>query len=267
MEEKKHCKWYDEEFCTNDKSPCVADFCPVVEYPELCKCRELDKDINVRSKDDTEIDVGMLEEALVDTLKEVAIKFSKDSYICRVLADTINFIHRLQSENEQLMERVFDCTAVIEYNEKCSKEIQAATILLEQRNKEIAEQKAEIERLNGCILTYAETLGNEQQKNAELQTKVDKLKAENAILNKQVDRNDKAIVREMNIGYKNERQAVKDTTREILQGFNKWLKQAISDSYDKSVKGSAYQGGRNNAFHEVKELVKRVAESKGVEVE
>ena len=35
----------------------------------------------------------------------------------------------------------------MEYNEKCSKEIQAATILLEQRNKEIAEQKAEIERL------------------------------------------------------------------------------------------------------------------------
>lgn len=114
MEEKKHCKWYNDEFCTNDKSPCVADYCPVVEYPELCKCREFDKDINVRSKDDTD----------------------------------------------------------------------------------------------------------------------------------------------------------KDTAKEILQGFYKWLNQAISDSYDKSVKGSyAYQGGRNNAFHEVKNLVKKVAESKGVEVE
>ena len=40
MEEKKHCKWYNAEFCTNDKSPCVADYCPVVEYPELCKFRE-----------------------------------------------------------------------------------------------------------------------------------------------------------------------------------------------------------------------------------
>ena len=55
MEEKKHCKWYNDEFCTNDKSPCVADYCPVVEYPELCKCREFDKDINARSKDDEEI--------------------------------------------------------------------------------------------------------------------------------------------------------------------------------------------------------------------
>jgi hypothetical protein len=42
MEEKKHCKWYNDEFCTNGDSPCVADYCPVVEYPELCKCRELD---------------------------------------------------------------------------------------------------------------------------------------------------------------------------------------------------------------------------------
>lgn len=40
MDEKKHCKWYHEEFCTNDKSPCVADYCPCVEYPELCKLSE-----------------------------------------------------------------------------------------------------------------------------------------------------------------------------------------------------------------------------------
>jgi hypothetical protein len=48
--EEKHCKWYNDEFCTNGDSPCVADYCPVVEYPELCKHREVDKDINVRSK-------------------------------------------------------------------------------------------------------------------------------------------------------------------------------------------------------------------------
>ena len=45
-----------------------------------------------------------------------------------------------KAEIERLMERVFDCTAVIEYNEKCSKEIQAATILIEKRNKEIAKE-------------------------------------------------------------------------------------------------------------------------------
>lgn len=59
----------------------------------------------------------------------------------------------------------------------------------------------------------------------------------------------------------------KDTEKEILQGFNKWLNQAISISYEKSVKGSVRYGGMNNAFHEVKELVKKVAEEKGVEVE
>lgn len=37
---KQTCKWYHEEFCTNDKSPCVADYCPVVEYPELCRYLE-----------------------------------------------------------------------------------------------------------------------------------------------------------------------------------------------------------------------------------
>ena len=36
-EEKKHCKWYNDEFCTNEDSPCVADYCPCVQYPELCK--------------------------------------------------------------------------------------------------------------------------------------------------------------------------------------------------------------------------------------
>jgi hypothetical protein len=47
----------------------------------------------------------------------------------------------------------------------------------------------------------------------------------------------------------------------------KWIKQAISDSYEEAVKGSVRYGGKNTAFHEVKELVKKVAESKGVEVE
>ena len=40
MIERKHCKWYNEEMCTNVDSPCVADYCPVVQYPELCKYRE-----------------------------------------------------------------------------------------------------------------------------------------------------------------------------------------------------------------------------------
>lgn len=40
MKEKKHCKWYNDEICTNGDSPCVADRCPCVDYPELCKLRK-----------------------------------------------------------------------------------------------------------------------------------------------------------------------------------------------------------------------------------
>ena len=31
------CKYYQDEFCVNASSPCVADWCPCAEYPELCK--------------------------------------------------------------------------------------------------------------------------------------------------------------------------------------------------------------------------------------
>jgi hypothetical protein len=47
MEEIKDCKWYHDEFCTNGDSPCVADYCPVVEYYTLCKYYENDTDTTV----------------------------------------------------------------------------------------------------------------------------------------------------------------------------------------------------------------------------
>lgn len=31
------CKHYKDEFCVNASSPCVADYCTCVEYPNLCK--------------------------------------------------------------------------------------------------------------------------------------------------------------------------------------------------------------------------------------
>ena len=31
------CKHYQDEFCVNAASPCVADYCPCVEYPGLCR--------------------------------------------------------------------------------------------------------------------------------------------------------------------------------------------------------------------------------------
>ena len=31
------CKYYQDDFCVNAASPCVADWCPCAEYPELCR--------------------------------------------------------------------------------------------------------------------------------------------------------------------------------------------------------------------------------------
>lgn len=31
------CEYYHNEFCVNDECPYCADYCPVTEYPEVCK--------------------------------------------------------------------------------------------------------------------------------------------------------------------------------------------------------------------------------------
>lgn len=38
--DKATCKWCYDEFCTNDECPYRADYCPVTEYPEVCKFAE-----------------------------------------------------------------------------------------------------------------------------------------------------------------------------------------------------------------------------------
>ena len=150
--------------------------------------------------------------------------------------NALTLIQRLQDENKRLMERVFDCTAVIEYNEKCSKEIQAATILLEQRNEEIAEQKAEIERLTEELEAkkkecreiaddYQEMdtfYYNETVKTAELQKQVNELKKYKDFVDACKLGGDIEIVMNRIKPYAVLRekayvQAVKDTTKEILQ--------------------------------------------------
>lgn len=35
-----NCKYYQDEFCVNADSPCVADYCPCTQYPDLCKYYE-----------------------------------------------------------------------------------------------------------------------------------------------------------------------------------------------------------------------------------
>ena len=43
-EEDFDCKWYQDEFCVNADSPCVADYCPCVEYQTLCRYYKGPKD-------------------------------------------------------------------------------------------------------------------------------------------------------------------------------------------------------------------------------
>lgn len=37
------CKYCLDEICVNDKCPMCADFCPVVDYPEVCRYEERER--------------------------------------------------------------------------------------------------------------------------------------------------------------------------------------------------------------------------------
>lgn len=37
---QNECKYCYDEFCTNDKCPLVADYCPVPNDPDVCKWEE-----------------------------------------------------------------------------------------------------------------------------------------------------------------------------------------------------------------------------------
>ena len=155
-------------------------------------------------------------------------------------------LKELKAENERLKSFIDFKTANV-MCEKCTEQIIKAET--ERLTAEINQRREMMHRMD-C--NYA----TELQKNVELQKQVDELKS---ALSDTIKRNEELI--------EENEQAAKDTAKEILEGFIKWLNQAISESYDKSVKGSIHYGGKNSAFHEVKELVKRVAESKGVKVE
>ena len=58
-----------------------------------------------------------------------------------------------------------------------------------------------------------------------------------------------------------------ETLKKVLQDFFDWIESATVDSYYKAVKGSKHDGGRNSAFHEVRNLILKVAKDYGVEIE
>ena len=37
------CKWLKDEVCVNSDCPAVADFCPVVNHPGVCRYEEMDE--------------------------------------------------------------------------------------------------------------------------------------------------------------------------------------------------------------------------------
>ncbi len=69
-------------------------------------------------------------------------------------------------------------------------------------------------------------------------------------------------------GYRKADEVRKEKAKEILNGLVHWLKGAIRVSYDFAVRNPfGIHGGKNCAFHEMLDLVKKVAEKEGIEVD
>ena len=98
---EKHCKWYHDEFCTNGDSPCVADYCPVVEYPELCKYRELANDSQSLANEGKEFDI------------EIYLRSLEEGDNITVTCDLLNAMEQAKEEIERLTEERFNLNAEI----------------------------------------------------------------------------------------------------------------------------------------------------------
>ena len=48
------CKWLKDEVCVNSDCHAVADFCPVVNHPGVCRYEEMDENKTGGSKMDIE---------------------------------------------------------------------------------------------------------------------------------------------------------------------------------------------------------------------
>ena len=45
------CKWLKDEICVNSDCPAVADFCPLVNHPGVCRYEEMDENKGVVRND------------------------------------------------------------------------------------------------------------------------------------------------------------------------------------------------------------------------
>lgn len=163
---EKHCKWYNDEFCTNGDSPCVADYCPVVEYPELCKCRELD---NEKEFTDEEI-ANAFECCNTIGMSCNDCPFEKNGDECEGVEQlTIDLIHRLQGKVAEYERKLAD-------GEVCSMDYHEEQMGV--LNCEIETYKAEIERLNLAVEGLTATNKVLDKENSELIEERENMQAE-----------------------------------------------------------------------------------------
>ena len=52
------CKWMKDEVCVNSDCPAVADFCPVVNHPGVCRYEERDENKGVVRNDTLSVKEG-----------------------------------------------------------------------------------------------------------------------------------------------------------------------------------------------------------------
>lgn len=52
------CKWMEDEVCVNSDCPAVADFCPVVNHPGVCRYEEMDENKGVVRNDTLSVKEG-----------------------------------------------------------------------------------------------------------------------------------------------------------------------------------------------------------------
>ena len=87
MSEKK-CKYLSDDFreiCVNDDCPVCADFCPVANYPEICKFAEFEgqkrtQGDKVRAMSDDELAEMIAEKTCEDCTKCPAYNLCKRQY-------------------------------------------------------------------------------------------------------------------------------------------------------------------------------------------
>lgn len=229
--EVKHCKWYNDEFCTNGDSPCVADYCPVVEYPELCKHREVAEDINVRSKTEEK---KLTDDEIVKALEcctaspvgcdECPLIEGDEAHCSWILDVALVLIHRQKAKIKRLTREYERITYnKQEYLEWVDGFLRTHTVM-----KDRGEDYKMFDREWMCNTFWAKIEGSldyiidlETQRN-ELQTQVDELKEENAQLSEMADY-DKGHKE----GYEH---GAKTTAKEILTDLSEYYYDALDNT-------------------------------------